>query len=142
MSLFIRCKNFRLSKAVRERIRFRLASAIARFEHRIRDVTTCLVDLNGPKGGVDKQCRLVVRLHPKGKFTIEETDSNLFAAIAHAADRLRRSIGRAVERKRDAKINRNGFCPRSESQTINPLSGGSYRRGLRSNLEKDRGDPC
>ena len=112
MRLFIRCKDFTLSEAVRERIRLRLASILARFADRIGDVTTSFADLNGPKGGVDKQCRVVVRLRPRGKVTIEETDRDLFAAITRASGRVKRTVGRAVQRRRDAKINRGGFRPR------------------------------
>ena len=112
MRLFIRCKNVRLTEAVRERIRVRLAALLARFAHRVGDVTASLADMNGPKGGVDKQCRLVVRLRPKGEVTIEETDRNLFAAISRASERIKRTVGRALERRRDAKVSRGGFSPR------------------------------
>jgi putative sigma-54 modulation protein len=112
MSLHIRSKNFRLTEAVQQRIRLRLAVALTRFHRWGRDATATCADLNGPKGGVDKQCRLVVRLRPNGKVTIEETDSNLLVAIGRAADRLKRTVGRALDRRRDTKIDRNGFSPR------------------------------
>jgi len=101
MRLSIRCKNVRLTETVQERIRLRLESALARFRHRIHEVVTSVADLNGPKGGVDKQCRLIVRLRPKGKVTIEETGSSLFAAVTRAADRTRQAVRRALRRRRD-----------------------------------------
>ena len=113
MRLHIRCKNFRLTENIREQVRSRLAFALARFSERIRNVTANLIDLNGRKGGVDKQCRLIVQLCPNGTVTIEETDSNVSAAIARAADRAGHTVSRALKRWRDAKINRDGFSPRN-----------------------------
>ena len=51
----------------------RLDFALGRFGGRISQVTVGLEDLNGPRGGADKRCRLAVRLVPSGKVTIEET---------------------------------------------------------------------
>ena len=113
MRLYVRCKNVRVTEDQQEHIRLRLASGLGRRAHRIQDVTASLADVNGPKGGVDMQCRLVVRLRPKGKVTIEETDSNLLAAISRAADRAGHAVSRALERRCDAKTNRAGFSPRS-----------------------------
>jgi putative sigma-54 modulation protein len=118
MRLHIHGKNFRLTESIREQVRARLAFALARFSDRIRNVTTKVVDVNGRKGGIDKQCRLVVQLCPKGTVTIEETDSNVSAAIARAADRAGHTVSRALKRWRDAKINRDGFSPRN--RTLQP----------------------
>jgi ribosome-associated translation inhibitor RaiA len=85
---------------------------LARFGHRIQDVAASLVDLNGSKGGVDKLCRVVVRLRPNGKVTIQETENNIFTAFARALDRAKRAVARTLERRRDARNNRNGFNPR------------------------------
>ena len=73
MRLQIRTKNFRLHDADRKEMERRLQFALGRFDGRISQVTVGLADLNGPRGGTDKQCRLVVRLAPSGKVTIEET---------------------------------------------------------------------
>jgi len=112
MRLQIRCKSLRLSEEMREQVRVRLAFALARFGHRIKDVTAKLADLNGRKGGIDKQCCLVVRLNPKGNVTIVQAASTVSAAIAQAADRAGHSVGHVLKRRRDAKINRAGFSPR------------------------------
>ncbi len=55
-----------------------------------------LYDLNGPRGGMDKTCRIEVRLRSRGSLVVEHTDTNLYAAINRAAD----SAGRAVVRVR------------------------------------------
>ncbi|MCL5745688.1 MAG: HPF/RaiA family ribosome-associated protein [Acidobacteria bacterium] len=113
MRLHIRSKNFSLTDALREQVRSRLAFALARFRKRIKNITASLIDLNGRKGGVDKQCRLIVQLLPNRTVTIEETDSNVSAAIARAADRAGHTVSRTLERCRNAKIDRHGFSPRN-----------------------------
>ena len=118
MRLHIRCKSIRLTEKVQEQVRVRLAYALARFGHRIKEVTAKLADLNGCKGGIDKQCCLVVRLHRKGNVTIVQTASTVSAAIAQAADRAGHSVGRALKRRRDAKINRAGFSPRDGGESF------------------------
>jgi putative sigma-54 modulation protein len=106
MRLQIHTKNFRLHDTDREEMERRLQFALNRFDGRISQVTVGLADLNGPRGGTDKQCRLVVRLAPSGKVTIEETHANVSAAVALAADRAGRAVGRELERRRDARHHR------------------------------------
>ncbi len=114
MRLHTRCRNLKLTREIREQVRSRLAFALARFSHQIEEVTASLADLNGRKGGLDKQCRVVVKLHPNSKITIEETDSNVLAAIARAADRAKNAVGRTLKRRLDARINRNGLRPATD----------------------------
>lgn len=106
MHLQIRAKNFRLRGTDREEMERRLQFALSRFDGRISQVTVGLADVNGPRGGADKQCRLVVRLTPSGKVTIEETHANVSAAVALAACRAGRAIGRALQRRRNARHHR------------------------------------
>jgi putative sigma-54 modulation protein len=112
MRLLIRCEHFKLSEAIQEQVRWRLRMALRRFGHRIRDIAANLADLNGPRGGADKQCRLVVRLRPSGMVMVQETDRHVLSATALAASRIKRAVIRALQRQRDAKIDPNGFSPR------------------------------
>jgi hypothetical protein len=106
MRLQFRSKNFRLHDAIREEMERRIRFALGRFVGRISAVIVGLADLNGPRGGMDKQCRLVVRLRPAGKVTIEETQSDVSAAVALAADRAGWNVGRELKRQRDARYDR------------------------------------
>jgi ribosome-associated translation inhibitor RaiA len=89
----------------------RVGFALSRFVARISLVTVTLADSNGPRGGVDKQCHLVVRLTPSGKVTIEERHADMSAAVALAADRAGWSVGRALKRRRDARRDRRSGEP-------------------------------
>jgi putative sigma-54 modulation protein len=107
MQLQIRSKNFRLYDCDREYMERRIQYAFDRFGGRISSVTVGLADLNGPRGGADKQCHLVVRMRNYGKVTIDETSHNVLAAVALATDRAGRVICRQLERRRNTRHGRN-----------------------------------
>jgi putative sigma-54 modulation protein len=114
MRLYIRGKKFRVSDDLREHMQLRLGFALGRFGQRIREVTASLADANGPRGGIDKQCRIVVRLVASRKVTIEETGADFMAAIARAAERAGRAVGRELERQRETRTNGSGMSPRED----------------------------
>jgi putative sigma-54 modulation protein len=125
MRLQVHCKNVRLHYADREDMERRLRFAFHRFDEKISLVTVELADLNGPRGGVDKQCRLVVRLLPAGRVIIEETHADVSAAIALAADRAGWAVSRQLRRRRDARDVRrsNQLSPFGSAGTHCPPAG-------------------
>ena len=60
-----------------------------------------LVDINGPKGGVDKECRVTVRLPGLSAIHVTEAAETLHGAIDLARDRLENALKRTLERRRD-----------------------------------------
>ncbi len=79
----------------------RLSFALSRFGGRVRAVSVRLEDLNGARGGIDKSCSMQARLAPRGSVRVEDTDSELPAAVDRAAGRLARAVARALERRRN-----------------------------------------
>ncbi len=83
---------------IAERVQRRLEFALGRFSSRVRSLSVRLKDLNGPRGGHDKQCQLDVRLiRPKRVIIIEDVDAEIETAISRAADRASRAIARAID---------------------------------------------
>jgi putative sigma-54 modulation protein len=72
----------------------RLAFALRRFAHRIRRVTLRLVDVNGPRRGVDSRCSIAADIVDGRHIFVEATAAFPFAAITHAASRLSEAIRR------------------------------------------------
>src|SRR5664279_2182551 len=62
MRLDIRSRNVALTSELRQHIDRRVGQALNRFEQRVGSVRIALTDVNGPKGGPDKVCRLTVVL--------------------------------------------------------------------------------
>jgi hypothetical protein len=78
-------------RQVERRLRF----ALGRFSGAVGRVTVRVEDINGPRRGVDKRCRVVVALAPRGELIIEDEDADVRALRDRSAERA----GRAVERR-------------------------------------------
>ncbi|HWI19449.1 MAG TPA: HPF/RaiA family ribosome-associated protein [Vicinamibacterales bacterium] len=83
--------------AVAERARRRVQFALDRFSSRVRAVRVRITDINGPRGGIDKQCIVAVRLqHPTRLMLIEHIAADFGEAVDRAADRAGRSVARVA----------------------------------------------
>lgn len=94
-------RSVTLAEGVREWIERRLQFALGRFSSRIRRVSVIFSDVNGNRGGCDKQCRLRIALIPSGEVVVEDIDPSVVTAVANVAERAARSVSRALERRRD-----------------------------------------
>jgi putative sigma-54 modulation protein len=106
MQLELRMRNANLMESVREYAQRRLNFALDRYGSRIRRVTVRITDLNGPRGGVDKQCRIKMEVVPSGVLLLEETHSDVYAAISGAVHRVTETLERTLsceKRRRDTR---------------------------------------
>ncbi|MGB7624669.1 MAG: ribosome-associated translation inhibitor RaiA [Terriglobia bacterium] len=100
MQFEIHTKNIEISQPLRVHIERRLSFALERFAVRIARVCVRVGDLNGPKGGIDKRCRVAIVLAPSTMIVMEAQDSNIYVAIDRVADKAGRCIGRRLKRRR------------------------------------------
>jgi len=100
MQIEIQAVEFDLTDALREHVQRRLHFALSRFEGRVARVIVRLSDLNGPRGGADKNCRLQIRVHGLPDVIIEDVEADLYVAINRAADRAARTVERQLRRAR------------------------------------------
>jgi ribosomal subunit interface protein len=84
-----------LTDGLRGHIGRRLRSALERFRGHVDDVQVRLSDVNGPRGGVDKRCRLVLSVARGGVVVAEGRATNFYQAVDLAANRAARSVRRA-----------------------------------------------
>lgn len=84
--------------ALREYALHRLSFAVRRFRHRIRYVTVRLVDMNGPRRGVDSRCSIAADLVDGGQLFVQATAAWPFAAITLAAGRFSETLRRKSDR--------------------------------------------
>ena len=94
MQIQIRKRNLELTPELGGHIERRLQFSLGRFGGRLRSALVHLEDLNGPKGGVDQECRLTIRTAWRCQIVIEERDADMFAAVARATERAGRAMGR------------------------------------------------
>ncbi len=102
MMIDMRSSNLPISEALREHILRRLDFAMRRVASRVSRVVVRLVDVNGPRGGPDKRCRIIAHLAPTGSIMVEATDADAYAATSQATNRLDDRITRALARLREA----------------------------------------
>ena len=76
----------------------RLRFCLSRFDSRIRRTSVVLEAAPGPRGEVQKVCRISVTLHRAENVVTSVQDPSLAECITHAADRAGRAVGRAIDR--------------------------------------------
>ena len=103
MQLKMQVRNTGATNNLRSYVERRLGFALDRFEQRIRRVSICLADLNGPRGGVDKVCRIQAQVSLAGTLTVEERSADIYRAVDGAAHRLQKSVRRTLRRRRGSQ---------------------------------------
>ncbi len=87
-----------LSKKTRQLAEERVRAALGRFADRTRRVSVVVEDVNGPRGGHDKACRLAVKLSGAGDVVVSDRDPDIGRCIGRVVDRLTHAVGRAINR--------------------------------------------
>ena len=96
MELSIRTRDLELTDALREHIERRIEFALDTFGDHVQDTLVYLMDLNGPKGGVDKLVQITVRVHRIGELAVRETGTTMPAALNRAVRRLKYRLAEAL----------------------------------------------
>jgi hypothetical protein len=74
--------------------------ALDRLGNDVLSVDVFLKDVNGPKGGIDKQVIARLHLRSRRQMVIETVDGSLHAAIRRTAKRAKRSVRRSMRKFR------------------------------------------
>jgi len=104
MHIDIQTQGFELTEGLRHYTERHLAFGLGRSAHQVRRVAVFLADINGPKGGIDKRCRIRVNLAPSLEVVVEDNQADLYQAIDRAAERVGRTVARHVGRQRQARF--------------------------------------
>lgn len=83
-----------------EQIQRRLHFALGRLAPAIHSVDLVVVDINGPRGGNDKHCRLRVRGSALREIVIEHVGADVMSTVSLAAERAKRAVVRSLARRR------------------------------------------
>jgi hypothetical protein len=86
-------------------------NSLGRLERRVAHVTITLRDLNGPRGGVDKECCIEVSSRRGGSAIGRATSASEYAAIAKASMRIRRQLIRSATRRTSLSRQRSAHAP-------------------------------
>jgi putative sigma-54 modulation protein len=93
VQLQIRCSGVTNTNELMDYVRRRIRFALGRLDGAVSRVSVRLFDVNGPRGGNDKVCKIVMQTSTGSSLVIEENDSDLFTAVSRAAERAGRLAG-------------------------------------------------
>ena len=100
MRVNIQASGFILTDSLKAYTEKRLVTALGWAGGHMRELHVSLSDINGPRGGRDKRCRILVQIAGGRSVVIEDTETDLYHAIDRAAERVDRAVVRRIEQLR------------------------------------------
>ncbi|WP_419811094.1 HPF/RaiA family ribosome-associated protein [Bacterioplanoides sp.] len=99
MQIEIQSRNIPLTKELRSLLKKRVEFAFNRFHHRIQKIRVRLDDINGPKGGIDKDCQFYLTLPDQPDVVVRSQASEIEAAISKTASRSASALSRKFSKR-------------------------------------------
>lgn len=101
MLLKIHARDFELSNALDEYTQSQLRLNLNRFQQQILRADVYLSDVNGPRGGEDKLCKVVVKMaSASDPIVTRELAEDMYQAIKLCGHRLKKAVSRSIKRDR------------------------------------------
>lgn len=99
MNIAIQSNGLILTESLRAYVHRRLETSLG--WALTRRLAVWLSDINGPRGGRDKRCKIQISLDHGKTIVIEDTEEDMYAAIDLAAERAERALARQLARGRE-----------------------------------------
>ena len=112
MEIQVNDKQKLLSQDAISKARSRVSASFAKFSDCVQSIDITVLDVNGPRGGVDKECRVLVKLRKMNNVAVTVRDDSLKRAVSSGIDRASRSVRRTIDRRsrpNDNRLGRLGF---------------------------------
>jgi ribosome-associated translation inhibitor RaiA len=100
MRLTIQARHVVLTDALKEHIKRRLDFALGTRYDQIQRINVTLSDINGPRGGRDKRCQMLINIAGQPDIMINDVQVVLSDAIDRAASRASRTVTKRISRQR------------------------------------------
>lgn len=99
MQFDIRRQGIELDDEAKARLERRLDFALGRLGRHIMRVWVHMADENGPKGGISKRCRILVRLQHLPDVLVEDRDADVNVLIDRTVNRTGLSVRRELDKR-------------------------------------------
>ena len=103
MNVLVRTQNVSLTPDIRNYLKRRLEFSLGKRSDSIHVVKVALSDINGPKGGQDKRCKLKVIISKLPPIFIKDTHESIYSAIDSACDRAARIVNRRLSMQKEKR---------------------------------------
>ena len=100
MDVHLLAQQFPLTPALRKHVERRLRSGFAFARDRIGDVVVRLGDINGPRGGQDKACQIMIAVPGRPTVVVRDVQEDLYSAIDRAVKRAAYKLRQLVTQRR------------------------------------------
>lgn len=99
MKVSIKFRHLPTNQDAEDYINYRLSFGLGRFSHSIEKVAVTLDDVNGPRGGMDQLCSLVIHIAGAAPVVIHEQQFEQEVAINRAISRAKTALKRRLKRR-------------------------------------------
>ncbi|HEU5076094.1 MAG TPA: HPF/RaiA family ribosome-associated protein [Polyangiaceae bacterium] len=103
MKIDVRFRGLEPSDALRDHAVRAIQFHLRRFGQEISWVLVRISDVNGPKGGLDKQCQVTVHGRRLSNVILDDLSGDAHSAIDMAVERVSRAVARDLQRVRGAR---------------------------------------
>ena len=132
MNFDIQSLGFPITAALSDHARRRLRFGLTRHGDRIQRVVVRLGDENGPRGSIDKFCRIQVYLVNAPVAVIHDIGPDLYVVIDRAADRAGRLVVKYLDRSRDSGRRVGGDAPSLPPEGFDAMPNPAHSQGERA----------
>lgn len=102
MRVVMKGVHLKLTDRLKEHVEETLVAPLTRFfDSEAASLEIHFVDNNGPKGGLDKECRVTLFIPGARAIHVEEAAEDPYKAADLVRDRLEKALKRELERMRD-----------------------------------------
>lgn len=98
MQIQVNASDVQSSEAITSHVVERVEAALNRWADHVTRVEVHLHDVNGHKSGVDKSCKMEVRLKHHQPMMVEDMSDDLYEAVRGAARKLTTRVQRTLEK--------------------------------------------
>jgi ribosome-associated translation inhibitor RaiA len=106
MQIDIQAGSLSLNEDVRDSVKQRIIMRLARFQDNIHSIKVYIKDINGPKGGVDKECTVKVKANNLEEVVISSKAESWVNAVDRSTERAKSLLARRLKKiQRKKKVN-------------------------------------
>jgi len=100
MQVQIESSHLGEANGLRATLERRVRYVFRRMYYKVQQIRISLRDINGPRGGLDKQCRLTLKLEGHGKLVVTAQAHSDSLALDNALKRASQSLVQLWQRRR------------------------------------------